>query len=100
MLGICDNYSIAGHSLEMWSQLFWLGGFFLAVLSVGTKRPDQRITRQLVYHSPENSYPVHSYWQLLDPYYYVMTAGNRLMESPIFAHQDHHYNHLQGIIDI
>jgi hypothetical protein len=30
----------------------------------------------------------------------VMDAGNRLMDSPIFAHQDHHYNHLQGIIDI
>ncbi|EFX87246.1 hypothetical protein DAPPUDRAFT_97324 [Daphnia pulex] len=80
----------------MWSQLFWLGSYyFLAVLSVGTKRPDPRITRQLLYH-PENPYPVHSYWQLLDPYYYVMTAGsNRLMESPIFA-QDHH-NHLQAV---
>ncbi len=99
MLGICDNYSIVGHSLEMWSQLFWLSSFFLAVLSVGTKRPDQRITRQLVYY-PENPYPVNLYWQLLDHYYDVMAAGNRLMDSPIFAHQDHHYNHLQGIIDI
>lgn len=95
---ICDNYSIVGHSLEMcWSQLFLLGGFFLAVLSVGT-RPYPRTRQQLVYHPyhPETPYPVHLYWQLLDHYYDVM-GGNRLMESPIFDHQDHH---LQGIIDV